>query len=370
MRVLIISGSFPPMRCGVGNYTASLARELSRQEDVTVAVLTSRRSSGESRSESYEILDVVERWSVFSICRVLGVVRDWRPDIVHLQYPTQGYDGYLQKLLPLCLRYVLKLPVVETLHEIYSSKWLFPALQLLPSKGFIVVRPRYEAQIRPWFRWLVSRHPFKLIANASTVPRAALTAEEIEAIRGSYVPEHKLLLVFFGFLYPTRGVELLFQIADPDRHQLLIVGDKPPQFQEYYDHLVALQGGKWSGCASMSGYLSDDEAAKVLACADAVVLPFIDGGGIWNTSIHSAVLQGTFVLTTAVERHGYDRTQNVYFTRPGDVQDMRSALDQYAGTKRSGVDGNPHSWADIVKEHLKFYESHLARRREPVKGEA
>jgi hypothetical protein len=40
MRILLISGSLPPMRCGVGDYTASLATALGRCDDTAVAVLT------------------------------------------------------------------------------------------------------------------------------------------------------------------------------------------------------------------------------------------------------------------------------------------------------------------------------------------
>ncbi len=42
MRVMLITGSFPPMHCGVGDYTCKLAAALAERADLCVTVLTSR----------------------------------------------------------------------------------------------------------------------------------------------------------------------------------------------------------------------------------------------------------------------------------------------------------------------------------------
>ena len=46
MKVLLVTGSFPPMKCGVGDYTACLAEALARKPNIEVAVLTSQGAEG------------------------------------------------------------------------------------------------------------------------------------------------------------------------------------------------------------------------------------------------------------------------------------------------------------------------------------
>ena len=99
----------------------------------------------------------------------------------------------------------------------------------------------------------------------------------------------------------------------------------------------------------------------MLASADAIVLPFTTGGGSWNTSLHGARLQGTFVLTTSRETQGYDSEQNVYYARPGDVDGMRRALEQHLGTWRPP--GDIPTWPRVAAEH---FDAYTAMRRGPA----
>ncbi|MCZ6794818.1 MAG: glycosyltransferase [Planctomycetota bacterium] len=359
MRVLLVSGSLPPMRCGVGDYTDALATSLTTRRGVEVAVLSSRRVVGPGPRD-YETLDGIDRWSLGSLFGALGTIRRWRPDVVHVQYPTQGYDGALPGLLPLFVRSALGVPVLETLHEIYRGRLRFPVLQVAAASGFVVVRPHFAAGVRPWFRWLLERRPLRLVPNASVLPRVVLGEDERREVRRrhGHGDADGPLLAYFGFLYPRRGVELLFETADPSRHRLVIVGARHPEFPEYHRRIVDLAGaGDWQGRASITGYLPGDEAARILAAADAVVLPFVDGGGRWNTSIRSAALQGTFVLTTSLEERGYVEAENVYYARPGDVEEMRSALAAHIGARRAPGAAEAQSWEDIAEAHLSFYRA-------------
>jgi hypothetical protein len=92
-----------------------------------------------------------------------------------------------------------------------------------------------------------------------------------------------------------------------------------------------------------------------------VVLPFRLGGGIWNTSIGAAVLQGTFVLATSNETQGFDAERNVYYARPRDTADMRRALGQYLGRRASKPSPDP-TWPEIAQRHEAVYERNLLPR--------
>ncbi|WP_227255128.1 glycosyltransferase family protein [Frigoriglobus tundricola] len=166
----------------------------------------------------------------------------------------------------------------------------------------------------------------------------------------------KRLVIYFGLLYPGRGVDQLFQIANPTRHHIVIIGGAIPQARDYYREICDLANSPaWSGSCTFAGYLSERAAATAMACADAVVLPFRLGGGIWNTSIHAARLQGTFVLTTSVSETGLDAHRNVYFAEPDNIEEMREALTRYAGRRQPGSATDVPRWAGIAQRHRELY---------------
>ena len=117
---------------------------------------------------------------------------------------------------------------------------------------------------------------------------------------------------------------------------------------------VALAKGWREDQLHFTGFLSPQDAADLLAVADAVVLPFLNGGGEWNTSIHSALAQGTLVITTAVSPRGDEPQRNLYTAAPVDIHAMRTALDRLAG-RRGSPKSTESQWQEIAMVHVNFY---------------
>jgi glycosyltransferase involved in cell wall biosynthesis len=349
------------MACGVGDYTQSLARALSECARTEVAVLTSTEAAAARSGAGCEIFPVMETWRRDESARVAEVVRSWAPEVTHVQYPTLGYRGELASRLPVLLRR-LGVPVVQTWHEYFPLYFPVPlglAWRLLglglPAGDVVVVRPDYAQHMRWWYRILTARKRFHLIPVAPSIPRVALTEAERASIRGRYAPEGKALLAFFGFLFEHKGIEEIFEIMDPHRHHLVLVGE----IKEWDPYQTALgrraREQPLASSVTMAGFLPPLEAAQVLAAADAVVLPFRHGGGEWNTTIKAAALQGTFVLTTSMDAHGFDAAHNVYYARPRDTEDMRQALGRYLGRREPNPEAGP-SWPEIARRHLELYQ--------------
>ena len=100
--VLLVSGSWPPQPCGVGDYTERLARELERHGIGVIRF----GNDGFARPFSPAIVSEIGR----APC-----------DIVHIQYPTAGYR---RSFTPSALAFGLRgKPVVVTLHEYASFRW-------------------------------------------------------------------------------------------------------------------------------------------------------------------------------------------------------------------------------------------------------
>ena len=360
MRILLISGSLPPMKCGVGDYTANLAKALDRRDDTSAAVLTDAAAKPIPSDFDFEVFPIVDGWRMTNFLRIAKVVRRWHPDLIHIQYPTQGYGhAYLPWLLP-ALFSMANVPIVQTWHEYHMETVRRNLLNAILSGGLVVVRPDYKATMPNWYRWLIRKKHFAFIPNASAIPQIRLSDTERLAVRSSFASPAVRLVVYFGFAYPPKRVELLFEIADPSQHHLVLICDLNSNDEYHKQILDRLNRAPWTGKVTVTGFLPAEDAGRILAAADAVVLPFQDGGGLWNTSIHAAVKQGTFVLTTAQEQQGYDSASNVYYARPDDVADMRCALRTHVGKRSPEIVGDPTSeWKSIADAHEVLYTSVL-----------
>jgi glycosyltransferase involved in cell wall biosynthesis len=161
-------------------------------------------------------------------------------------------------------------------------------------------------------------------------------------------------VVFFGFVYPSKGIELLFDIATPSSDSVIIAGAVKDDVYIHQLAEVALAKGWRKDQFHFTGFLSPQDAADLLAAADAVLLPFLKGGGEWNTSIHSALVHGTLVIATAVSPRGDEPQHNLYTAAPMDVNAMRTALDQLAG-RRGSPKSTESQWQEIATAHVDFY---------------
>lgn len=363
MRVLLVAGSYPPDQCGVGFYTEKLANALGAVEEIRVGVLSTSTPGRDSTSTSVvELVDVVHQWTFSELPRLIATIRQWKPDLVHIQYPSQGFSHPgLPSFLPLVCR-ILGLRVVQTWHEPQcineahrlKSLIYFRALKL-GANGLIFVRPNHVSLMPPSYAQMIKRIPRVIIPNASSLPESSLDESQRMALREKYLGIHRHLVVFFGFVYPSKGIELLFDIATPLSDSLVIAG--AIKFDAYKQQLanVAQTKGWRDDQIHFTGFLSPQDAADLLAIADAVVLPFRDGGGEWNTSIHSALAQGTLVITTAVPPRGDELQRNLYTAAPLDVIDMRGALDRIAGRRTPPLSAD-NQWKEIAKAHVAFYQ--------------
>lgn len=354
LKVMLVSGSYPPMKCGVGDYTARLAVALQALPGVCVEVLTSGVNQAAEIVDGVAVRRCLEDWSLLRWNSIVRVLRESKPDCVHIQYPTQGYvGGGLHALVPL-LAWMMGIKVVQTWHEGFPLRSLPDVLLKAAAPGpLVVVRPNFrEKNLQPVFRWLLHRKHFAFIPNSSVVPRVELGDAERSSIRNGLLHGQQRLVVYFGFVLPNKGAELLFDIADPATDFVVVAGGMPDGTSK---GLVAerMQDEAWAGKSSAVGYLPLEDAAIMLAAADAVVLPFREGGGEWNTSIHAATVQGTFVLTTSIAPTGYSDHENIYLAKIDDIDEMRKALGEYAGIRAPGY--LPLSWEEIALAHMELY---------------
>jgi glycosyltransferase involved in cell wall biosynthesis len=356
MKILYLTGAYPPMRCGVGDYTCKLVDALEQIPGVTPGVLTSvAAATSSSRPDAF--FPLMERWNLPSLPRIIRTIKKFRPDIVHLQYPASFGRVVVPNFLPLVCQ-ALGIAVVQTWHEhpIYSQM-----INALPNDTLVLVDPGYPAAYRHPYRFMVRHKRCINIPIGANIPRAELSSEQRKRIRIDFNSEDYRLIVYFGFAIHQKGIEDLLRAADPATDRIVLMCELDPK-DPYQAKIIALsESQKWQGNCFCTGYLEDSAAASILAAADAAVFPFVDGATARNGSILAARLQGTFVVTTHAHFRGYNAAEHTFYLAPGNRDGIREALELHAGERYAG-DPFVAGWHDIALRHFKLYESILAAR--------
>lgn len=338
------------MPCGVGDYTASLASELSRRCEV--GLLTTQTTPDMLCTDWLAQVWSVRSWklseSIKLIAKLQEIIKSWRPDVIHIQFPTRGYDGNAFALLPRAAKFFGHAKAVLTLHEPLPPHRVNDWLLLRGVDALLVTRDDILSDYREQRRR--ERRSFDwVVPIGSSIPRIARLLPTATARE-----HHRRKLVFFGFIEPKKGLEDLLALADPVGHDLFIIGGvAAPDYHQRLRAQAAL--APWEGRVVFTGELPAAEVSAHLASADAVVLPFKNGAHAGNSSLVAARVHGVFVVTTSTQIRGYRELDNVYFAHPGDVAEMRAALQRYAGVRVPGSEDRVPSWADIADRHQEIY---------------
>ena len=360
IKVLLITGSYPPMRCGVGDYCYLLAKAIATNPEVQVTVLTSETKISTDPNEKIKVLPLIKKWSLTETIKAIKIIYRCSPDIVHIQYPTQGYgSGYLPWILPI-ISFLMMKRVVQTWHEEYNN-WRLTLrlfLKAIVPDVLITLHPSYKKLLPPKFRWASWFKKTVFIPIASNIPIVKMTECQKLTLKQRYLKKQKRLIVFFGFIYPSKGVELLLEIADSKSDHIVIAGEFGDN-QDYNQKLIKQASSElWTGKITVTGFIPSNKISELLTIADAVILPFRDGRGELNRgSAYAAISHKVFTITTSKKINGYDKKRNVYYAKIDDISEMKYALSQYAGNKRkenSEIDKD--EWQDIANQHIEIYK--------------
>jgi glycosyltransferase involved in cell wall biosynthesis len=354
------------MICGVGDYSYNLAKALSVDPEIKVGVLTSVFDGLKDKINGIEVFPVMKKWNLDEVLNVIKTIWHWSPDIVHIQYPTQGYcGGLLSWALPM-ISFLMGKRVVQTWHEGYANySWRLAVklllLSIVPS-GLVLLHPSFKNLLHPKLRWALWRKNPVIIPIASNIPVIYMDNLRKDEFKRKYLKNQKRLIVFFGFVFPSKGVELLFEIADPATDHIVIAGEISQGGVSNQNIAKLASDGSWIGKVTITGFLNSDEVSGLLSVADAVILPFRGGLGDWNRgSVYAAVSHGAFVITTSLTKNGYDEKNNVYYAKVDDVSEMKTALDCYSGRRRvENADIDRNVWMDIANQHVEIYKRKIA----------
>ena len=353
LRVLLVTGEYPPMRGGIGDYSALLQAAL-LQQGIDVWVLTSTKAAtggpAAPAASHVPVLPHVASWDFRCWAELEAAIAVAQPDVVHVQYQAGAFDLHPAiPLWPLRRRFRRPRPkIVVTFHDL-RVPYLFPKagplrhlviLALAVGADRAIVTNEEDA-VR--LRWLGTR--VRRIPIGSNIPVVPCDEQQRQAVRRRFgVTPDELLLGYFGFLTPTKGVDLLLR-ALPQleqlgiRPRLLMIGGGAGESAASnleYDCLIRgmAEAPERKGKVLWTGFLTPEEVSVTLQAIDLCVLPYREGASFRHGTLAAALVHGLPIVTTLPPLPGPSNSlldgTHVALVPPDDPQELAHTIARLA----------------------------------------
>ena len=388
-RLLIVSGSFPDVHCGVSGHVRLTAELTAGRGEYEVHVLTSADAAVKTDlAAGYVVYPLVESWGLGSVNRLCGRILQFAPDIVHIQNPTIKYNGWgsvlMSMLIPALKRRRPDVRVVLTQHDIAISRG--------------ALRRRYRPALRRADAILVSnRRDHQAVVAQGIEPAkvhlARVSAHIAPAGRGDdrrgrararlgLVPDTPCVM-YFGYVHPGRNIETLIRavglLCKAGRSVCAVIaGGAYRRAEAYYEQCRRLANDLGlDDYVIWTGYATEQQVQDGLAAADVFVSLPERGADMRNTSIITAILGELPVITTRNERYYLDADMDEFgcnYVGPQDAPGLADAIADVLDDpparqllrRRAELLAPERVWAQHIDVSLAAYRGEPA---EPVRGQ-
>lgn len=330
MKILVVSGEYPPMNGGVGRYTKNLVHAIAKKPNVEVSVAIGGGGGGKGGSTTAPVTsdpspdrnnvtvyhDVVRKGDKRNSERILQIVSETKPDVVNIQYERGLYEidttirhTFWRLMHGSTLDRFYKMspvPTVSTLHTVFPQDEYYAYIRERATRkegrfGFLPQPLR--AAIRRWV--MKQRYDLLLhvVSQSDGVISPARTLQEV--VRGGTVIYHgaepaielsslssrindkkefrkefglpldKMLLLAFGYAGSYKGFDVLAKLRLPFGWSLVV---KQTKHERGFEKPIELGGGKNerdNNVISLNlGYLDDNSMSKLFFACDAIIFPY------------------------------------------------------------------------------------------------
>jgi glycosyltransferase involved in cell wall biosynthesis len=370
LKVVFLTGEYPPMQGGIADYTASLAHYLAPLE-VEPFILTSRRwqDIAPLSPSPPNVYPLVPNWGWRCWPAITRFLKQYQPDILHIQYQAAAFDlGGWVNWLPWYLR-KRRLPVrlVTTFHDL-RIPYIFPKAGSFRRQSILALARHSDAVIctdrENLHQLTISNEPLtnsqlpitnyqipllKHIPLGSNVEAQPPAQFDRATWRAKYrAGDQTFLLAYFGFLNESKGGEELIEALALLRQQgidarlLLIGGDvghADPTNIAYARQVQALiDRHSLSEVVHRTGYIEPVEVSANLLAADAMVMPYRDGVSFRRTTLIAAMRHGCPIVSTLPAKPNFipevRSGENMLLAQPHDAASLAQSIRSLAGNPR------------------------------------
>ncbi|HEU5005114.1 MAG TPA: glycosyltransferase [Candidatus Saccharimonadales bacterium] len=364
-KLLIISGSLPPIRCGVGYYTQRLIEEFSTQK-ISYEILS---TTGVDQI-TVPRLRTVKNWKLTTLVKINRQVKQSGASIVHVQYPAVGYGRQLGiNLLP----YVLRLSgkrVLVTLHEYHESRLIGKVrdfITVLPANKIILSNEQDRLALPGFLRKKTVVIPIG--PNIKRVPADPSVYSGL--MKSGGLDNQKPTLLYFGFAQPNKNLEVLLDAMVSEKladYQLLLLTELSAQ--DSYQAKILKQIDSVNSAkkrVAVAGFLSDEQVSRALQAGKYFVLPQHQPLSAKSSTAITAITHGLLLISSGsknpTETLPFIDRQNSRLILGPSPEKLGGAVAELENSKElqdtiesgSAKLADYFSWQNIVKQHMEIY---------------
>ena len=331
MKICMISGAYPAMKCGIGDYTARLVAQLA-EHGLEVDVLTCRDPY--VAAGTHPAVRVFPELSAVPVLDARAIARHCkahRCEVIHIQYPTWPFRRSLSiSFLPAALRLSGAGPVVTTFHEVASCHPV-NRLRLIP---MVYTSAASTATTHEDCRWLTGRLP-GIRNRVARIPIGA-NIEPADGTPGGVCDEYRKKLgiaagetamCYFGFPLRNKLIEDLLSAfrraldAGARLRLVFMTGLERTEGSYAVEILKLIETLRLSRHVIDTGFLPPAEVSRCFAACDFAALLFRDGASFRRGSILAAMAHGLPVLScrSGAPAEGLEHGENILLPEAGDV---------------------------------------------------
>jgi glycosyltransferase involved in cell wall biosynthesis len=313
---------------------------------------------------------------IVDMARLLGALREFRPDVVHFQWaPLPVVD---RLFVPRVRRIA---PCVLTVHD--SAPFNGAPRSSLQLAGAVSIMSQFDRVIVHTEAAAERLRGYGLLADhVRRIPHGPLEGSSVAVPEHQRAPGDPVRILLFGRIKPYKGADVLLRAAAAMQPEALkqarihIVGQPFMDLAPLY--ALVREGGIGSRVDIEPRFVADSEVGQLLSMADIIVLPYreIDASGVLMTAISAGVpivatRVGLFAELIEDGRHGHLIAVDDHraLARALDELVLSPELRARASREVRSLRDQLPTWANIAKSTATLY-GELARTNNRVTLEA
>ena len=337
MKILMITGSYPPDICGVGDYTSCIMNS-----EIGSSWSLYRRN----------------KWNLISFIQTVKEVKCYKVDHVFIQYPTEGYGwSLLPHFLTFYFSLFTKIKWTVVLHEysqLSSKAQLALSIMLMTANNVIFTNEFEKKHASKYFTRLKKKGKVvKIFSNINAVEHINLLSER------------DIDIINFGHIRPCKGIEIYLDCVQKIRKEnsslkIVLAGQVPVGYEKYFQE-VEIRCRELD--VKLFINLEIKEVANLLNRSKVAYLPFPDGVSERRGSFLASISNGVLVCTTQGNFTTTKMTEIVSILSPhNDKEKLLKLLELSENEFTEWQSKNkiflknemPSSWNDIAKSYINF----------------
>jgi len=402
MRVLVICSQFPPRPSPESNHSMLLCEALAGS-GTEAHLLTSPLLPGAPEPRGYSLHPVMESWGWGGARHLMRVARRIRPDVILLIYVGWIYDKHpMITFAPSFLRWAVPRSAFVTQFEnslgaeVWGPrnriKWVAAAALakgrnletrfgslLAESDAVIALSDRHLDGLAGASPCAADKTTVIAAPPLLRIRRDGRVARSEGRRHLGLAPDNDetLVLAYFGYVYPGKGVETLLKAivllkqrkaySKVPAFKLVIVGDVTDH--NLAEELTALKLNlEPSDSPLWLGHKENEEASTFLWATDIAILPFDEGIRLNNSSFAVCAAHGLPVITTQGQQlePAFKQMENVLLCPPKDAGALASAIERLLtspalrarlGAGAAMLSKNVFSWETNTNATMKVLKS-------------